>query len=197
MEMTDSLGDTISLHTDERNPDERLRSKPSSRSPALLERLGILQVQTSIQAGKLVLRRADGDKVNPDFSDFPRPVDAPAPPPLGAVQEMFPFRNMTRVCRRLGSPGRHDACSLPRASRVNGRLLAVHRCEDSVREVSAIQVRLGLRHAELIQEDRDKLMANCCDRPSRRRVGGHQGNEPKPIRDFIIDVSADVHRIRV
>jgi len=100
-----------------------LRSKHTASFPALLQQLGISLVVTTYQAGKVVLLRADGDKVNTHFRDFPRPMGLAADRTrlaLGTAQEIRQFRNMPAVCRRLEPPGRHDACYLPRAAHTTG-----------------------------------------------------------------------------
>src|SRR4051794_9957763 len=51
-----------------------LRSKHTANFPALLDRLGVSVAVTTYQAGKLVLLRAEGEKVNTHFRDLRRPM---------------------------------------------------------------------------------------------------------------------------
>lgn len=55
-------------------PPQPLRSKHTANFPALLGRLGISLLVSTYQAGKLVLLRAEGDRVNTHFRDLPRPM---------------------------------------------------------------------------------------------------------------------------
>jgi uncharacterized protein (TIGR03032 family) len=100
-----------------------LRSKHTSNLPGLLEELGITVLVTTYQAGKLVLLRADGAKVNTHFRDLPRPMGLAADSTrlaVGTAEEIRQYRNMPAVCRHLEPRGRHDACFLPRAAHVTG-----------------------------------------------------------------------------
>jgi uncharacterized protein (TIGR03032 family) len=100
-----------------------LRSKHTPHFPALLHQLGISLLVSTYQAGKLVLLRADGDKINTHFRDLPRPMGLAADGTrlaIGAAREIREYRNMTPVCRRLEPPERHDACYLPRSVHVTG-----------------------------------------------------------------------------
>lgn len=104
-------------------PPQPLRSQHTTNLPALLEQLGVSLLVTTYQAGKLVLLRADGDKVNTHFRDLPRPMGLAADHTrlaVGTAQEIRQYRNLAPVCRRLEPPGRHDACYLPRAAHVTG-----------------------------------------------------------------------------
>src|SRR5271154_1918682 len=100
-----------------------LRSKHTASFAAILQQLHASIVVTTYQAGKLVLLRADGDKVNTHFRDMPRPMGLAADPTrlaVGAAREIRQYRNMPPVCRRLEPPGRHDACYLLRSVHVTG-----------------------------------------------------------------------------
>src|ERR1700677_4204814 len=98
-----------------------LRSKHTASFPALLEQLGISVLVTTYQAGKLVLVRADGDRVNTHFRDLSRPMGLAADRTrlaVGTAQEIRQYRNLAAVCRRLEPAGKHDACYLARAAHV-------------------------------------------------------------------------------
>ncbi len=100
-----------------------LWSRHTANFPALLEQLGISLFVTTYQAGKFVILRGDGERVNTHFRDLPRPMGLAADRTrlaVGTGQEVRQYRNMTPVCRRLEPSGRHDACYLPRASHVTG-----------------------------------------------------------------------------
>jgi uncharacterized protein (TIGR03032 family) len=100
-----------------------LRSRHTSNFPALLDQLGVSILVTTYQAGKLVLLRSDGGKVNTHFRDLPRPMGLAADRTrlaVGTAQEIRHYRNLAPVCRRLEPPGRHDACYLFRSAHVTG-----------------------------------------------------------------------------
>lgn len=107
----------------EDNSPAPLRSKHTANFPALLEQLNISLLVTTYQAGKLVLFRTDGDKINTHFRDMPRPMGLAADHTrlaVGAAREIRHYRNLTPVCRRLEPTDRHDACYLPRSVHVTG-----------------------------------------------------------------------------
>jgi uncharacterized protein (TIGR03032 family) len=100
-----------------------LRSKHTSNFPALLDQLGISVLVTTYQAGKLVVLRSEGDRVNTHFRDLARPMGLAADQQrlaVGTAGEIRQYRNLVPVCRRLEPAGRHDACFLPRAVHVTG-----------------------------------------------------------------------------
>jgi hypothetical protein len=100
-----------------------LRSKHTANLPGLLDQLGVSLVVTTYQAGKLVLVRADGDRVNTHFRDLSRPMGLAADRTrlaVGTAQEIRQYRNLAAVCRRLEPAGKHDACYLARAAHVTG-----------------------------------------------------------------------------
>ncbi len=104
-------------------PPQPLRSKHTANFPALLGRLGISLLVSTYQAGKLVLLRAEGDRVNTHFRDLPRPMGLAAGRDslaVGTAREIRQYRNVPAVCRRLTPPGRHDACYLYRSAHVTG-----------------------------------------------------------------------------
>src|SRR5262245_35057234 len=51
-----------------------LRSVHTSNFPAILQELGISLLVSTYQAGKLVVLRADGDKLNTHFRGFNKPM---------------------------------------------------------------------------------------------------------------------------
>jgi uncharacterized protein (TIGR03032 family) len=108
-----------------RGPDapqpQPLRSKHTSNFPAILDELGISLLVTTYQAGKLVVLRADGDRINTHFRDLPRPMGMAGDRQrlaVGTALEIRQFRNLAAVCKRLDETGKHDACYLPRSAHV-------------------------------------------------------------------------------
>lgn len=100
-----------------------LRSVHTRDLADILDRLGISLLVTTYQAGKLIVVRADGGRVNTHFRSFPTPMglalsgDRLA---LGTRFHLWDLRNQPAVAARLPPAGRHDAAFLPRACHFTG-----------------------------------------------------------------------------
>jgi uncharacterized protein (TIGR03032 family) len=100
-----------------------LRSVHTTSFPALLEQLGASLLVSTYQAGKLVVVRADGGKLNTHFRTFHSPMGLAGDATrftVGTRCEVLEFRNQPDVARKLPPAGKHDACFLPRAAHVTG-----------------------------------------------------------------------------
>jgi uncharacterized protein (TIGR03032 family) len=96
--------------------------------PALLRQLGASLLVTTYQAGKLVMVRDEGDHLNTHYRTFKAPMGLAlagdgARLAIGTTIQVWEFRDVPAVARRLEPAGRHDACFLPRASHVTGNVL--------------------------------------------------------------------------
>src|SRR5262245_45819189 len=105
-----------------------LRAAHTPDFPALLRQLGASLLVTTYQAGKLVLVRDEGDRLNTHYRAFPSPMglalaDAGSRLAIGTTVQVWEFRDVPSVARRLEPAGRHDACFLPRQSHVTGNVL--------------------------------------------------------------------------
>src|SRR5262249_7034691 len=99
-----------------------------ANSPALLRQLGASLLVPPYQAGKLVLVRDEGHHLNTHYRAFPSPMglalaDGGARLAIGTMLQVWEFRDVPSVARRLEPAGRHDACFLPRLSHVTGNVL--------------------------------------------------------------------------
>jgi uncharacterized protein (TIGR03032 family) len=100
-----------------------LRSVHTDNFPAILRELGVSVLVTTYQAGKLVMLRPDGDRLNTHFRAFSKPMglaldgDRLA---IGTGVEIWEYHNAPAVARRLEPAGTHDACFLPRSSVCTG-----------------------------------------------------------------------------
>src|SRR5215470_16425870 len=97
-----------------------LRAAHTPNFPALLRHLGASLLVTTYQAGKLVMVRDEGDQLNTHYRAFQSPMglalaDGSARLALGTTVQVWEFRDVPSVARRLGPAGRHDACFLPRS----------------------------------------------------------------------------------
>jgi uncharacterized protein (TIGR03032 family) len=93
-----------------------------------LRQLGASLLVTTYQAGKLVMVRDEGDHLNTHYRAFPSPMglaltDGGARFAIGTTLQVWEFRDVPSVARRLEPAGRHDACFLPRSSHVTGNVL--------------------------------------------------------------------------
>src|SRR5215831_8581079 len=105
-----------------------LRAGHTPHFPALLRRLGASLLVTTYQAGKLVMVRAQGDHLNTHYRAFPSPMglalaDGGTKLAIGTTLQVWEFRDVPDVARRLEPADRHDACFLPRSSHVTGNVL--------------------------------------------------------------------------
>lgn len=100
-----------------------LRSVHTTSFPAILDQLGISLAVTTYQAGKLVLVRSDEGVINTHFRAFGKPMGMVVGDnrmAIGTAQEVWEFRNVPAVARKLEPADKHDACYLPRAAHVTG-----------------------------------------------------------------------------
>jgi uncharacterized protein (TIGR03032 family) len=93
-----------------------------------LRQLGASLLVTTYQAGKLVMLRDQGDHLNCHFRTFKAPMglalaDGGARLAIGTTLQVWEFRDVPAVARRLEPAGKHDACFLPRSSHVTGNVL--------------------------------------------------------------------------
>ncbi len=102
---------------------EAFRSSFTSGVPGLLRDLESSLIVSTYQSGRVILVRADGDRLNTHFRAFPRPMGIAVGPcylALGVQRHVWEYRNQPEAGRRLDPPGRHDACFLPRTCHVTG-----------------------------------------------------------------------------
>ncbi|MFO0968632.1 MAG: TIGR03032 family protein [Gemmataceae bacterium] len=105
-----------------------LRAAATANFPGLLRELGASLLVTTYQAGKLVLLREDGDRLNTHYRSFKAPMglalaDGGGQLAIGTGYQICEFRDVPTVATRLEPAGRHDACFLPRSSHVTGNVL--------------------------------------------------------------------------
>jgi uncharacterized protein (TIGR03032 family) len=109
--------------TDKKDEPPPLRSVHTSNFPAILQELGISLLVSTYQAGKLVVLRADGDKLNTHFRGFNKPMGLAVAGDrlaIGTAVEIWEYHNAPAVARPLEPAGQHDACFLPRSSVCTG-----------------------------------------------------------------------------
>ncbi len=100
-----------------------LRSIHTSNFSAILQELGVSVLVTTYQAGKLVMLRPDGERLNTHFRGFSKPMGLAVDGDrlaIGTSVEIWEYHNAPAVARRLEPAGSHDACFLPRSSVCTG-----------------------------------------------------------------------------
>ncbi len=107
-------------------PDKpNLRSVFTSNLPSILKQLGISLAVSTYQAGKLILVRCEGDKINTHFRNFNRPMGLAVKPnriSIGCFKTVEHYHNVPALIDRLESPEPHDACYLPRSIHETGSI---------------------------------------------------------------------------
>lgn len=104
-------------------PPEPLRSVYTQNFREILNQCGISLVISTYQAGKVVLVRSDQQALNTHFRVFEQPMgiatdgDKMA---VGAAYEVWEFRNVPAVAKKLVPFRKHDACYLPRDRHITG-----------------------------------------------------------------------------
>lgn len=104
-------------------PLEPLRSVHTSSFADILSALGVSIVVSTYQAGKLVVLRADGGKINTHFRPFPHPMGIATQGDrlsVGGGMRIWELHNLPAVAAKLDPAGKHDACFLPRAAHMTG-----------------------------------------------------------------------------
>ncbi|MDY7012980.1 MAG: TIGR03032 family protein [Cyanobacteriota bacterium] len=105
------------------NNNEPLRSVHTLNFPQILDQLQISLVVSTYQAGKVILLRADGEKINTHFRTFNKPMGLTgdrACIAIGTAYEIIELYNMPAVAAKLEPVGKHDACYIPRNLHVTG-----------------------------------------------------------------------------
>jgi uncharacterized protein (TIGR03032 family) len=103
--------------------DSPLRSIHTSNFPDLLRQLGISLLVSTYQAGKLIVLRAEGDRINTHFRAFPKPMGIAHRHgrfALGSGNKVLEFCNVPAAAPKVEPPGTHDACYLLRSAHVTG-----------------------------------------------------------------------------
>lgn len=93
-----------------------------------MRQLGVSLLITTYQAGKLVIVREEGDHLNTHYRSFKAPMglaltDCGSRLAIGTSIQVWEFRDVPSVARRLEPVSLHDACFLPRSCHVTGNVL--------------------------------------------------------------------------
>lgn len=106
-------------------PVPTLRSVHTKNFPGLLDELGLSLLISTYQAGKVVVVRAEGGKLNTHFRTFHAPMGmalAGDRLAIGTKWQVWEYRDVPSALAQLEPPGRHDACFVPWSSRTTGNI---------------------------------------------------------------------------
>ncbi len=105
---------------------ERAKPIQYNYSPSfaeLLEGIGGTLLISTYQAGKLMVVRAEGGKLNTLLRHFEKPMGMAVSPQrmaLGGRRDIWSFRNALDIAPQIQPEQHHDACLVPRSSHVTG-----------------------------------------------------------------------------
>ena len=104
-------------------PQPNLNSVFTNSLPGILKQLGISLAVSTYQAGKVILVRREGDKINTHFRNFNRPMGIAVKPDrmsIGCFRTVESYQNAPELIARFEEPGAHDACYVPRTTLETG-----------------------------------------------------------------------------
>ena len=104
-------------------PQPNLNSVFTNSLPGILKQLGISLAVSTYQAGKVILVRREGDKINTHFRNFNRPMGIAVKPDrmsIGCFRTVENYQNAPELIARFEEPGAHDACYVPRTTLETG-----------------------------------------------------------------------------
>lgn len=97
----------------------------SPNFPELLERLNVVLLLTTYQAGKLALFRASQGKLSLLLRTFDKAMGLAVNPQkmaVGTAYQVWHLHNAPEIASKLPPAGEHDACFMPRNSHVTGNI---------------------------------------------------------------------------
>lgn len=125
---------------------DAFRSASTPGFPELLGKLGVTLAVSTYQSGRLILLRADGDRLNTHLRHYARPMGIAlgrAGLALGTAQHVHRFRNQPAVAAGLEPRGRHDACFLPANAHVTGDIRVHELAFDADDELWVVNTRFS------------------------------------------------------
>ncbi len=100
-----------------------LRSVHTGSVPELLGQLGSSLLISTYQAGKLIIARKDGIRLNTHFRNFDQPMGLALDEgklAIGTRSAVIEYRNMPAAAEKVEPRGTHDACFIHRNTRITG-----------------------------------------------------------------------------
>ncbi len=102
---------------------EPMRSVHTSNFPQILKQLGISLVVFTYQAGKVIVLREDGERINTHFRIYSKPMGIAANRKriaIGCASQIWELHNMPAIAPKLEPLGKHNACYIPRNVHITG-----------------------------------------------------------------------------
>lgn len=124
-EQTENKGASDANENDGAEGASKLRSVHTTTLPQLLDQLGISVAISTYQAGKLIIARPDGGKLNTHFRNFHTPMGMCLSGnrlAIGTHTEVWEMVNQPDVAPKIKPEGKHDACYLPRLRHTTGNI---------------------------------------------------------------------------
>ncbi len=113
----------VGANADPASTGSPLRSVHTGSVPDLLGQLGASLLISTYQAGKLILARKDGIRLNTHFRNFDQPMGLALDRgrlAIGTRSAVIEYRNMPAAAAKVEPRGTHDACFIHRNTRVTG-----------------------------------------------------------------------------
>lgn len=110
----------------ESKPEPKTGEFKHSHSPQfaeILERIGATLLVTTYQAGKLIVARARGGRIDTLLRSFEQPMGLAISGnklAIGTRNQIWTFRNATDLAKQVSPSKSHDACFVPRSCHVTG-----------------------------------------------------------------------------
>ena len=108
---------------EEPKSDPSFRSIHTSTFPELLSTLGASLLVSTYQSGRVVVVRADGEKLNTHLVAAQSPMGIAVGPTslaIGTARQVWDYRNAPALAAKIEPLGKHDACFAPRRAHVTG-----------------------------------------------------------------------------
>jgi uncharacterized protein (TIGR03032 family) len=102
-----------------------LQSVFTSNLPYIFKKLNISLIASTYQAGKVILLRNQGNKINTHFRSFQRPMGIAVKPnrlTIGCKRSIEYYHNMPAMIAKLENQDACDACYIPRLSHNTGAI---------------------------------------------------------------------------
>ncbi|MDE2148713.1 MAG: TIGR03032 family protein, partial [Gammaproteobacteria bacterium] len=100
-----------------------IRCEHSPELPGLLQRLGVSLLISTYQAGKVIVVRGDGEKIDFQLKDADKPMGIAAMEGLlavGVAGEIRLYGDIKENCRKVQPPADYDACFVERINHLTG-----------------------------------------------------------------------------
>ena len=141
-----SASNRTSTNTPAAAEPSQLRSVHTEGLASIFGELGISLAVTTYQAGKVILVRREGERLNTHFRSFGKPMGLAVRGnqfAIGGVNTVWDYRNMPAVAPKIPPEGKHDACYVPRRMHVTGDIDIHEMAFDGAGDLWVVNTRFG------------------------------------------------------